>query len=111
MITSDDYNGVCVITLTSDLSGENCKLARQIVDQSIDAKHIVNFALDLERCPFIDSEGLQTLLWIKSRCDDLFGMMKVVKPDEHCRKIFEITRLDRRFDVENDLNVALKAMR
>ncbi|HEY0008757.1 MAG TPA: STAS domain-containing protein [Tepidisphaeraceae bacterium] len=111
MITSEDYNGVCVISVASDLSGENCKITRQIVDNSIDTKHVVNFALDLEKCPFIDSEGLQTLLWIKGRCDELFGMMKVVKLDEHCRKIFEITRLERRFDIENDLTVALKAMR
>ena len=111
MITSDDYNGVCVLSIATDLSGDHCAAAKAIVEKTIDDKQIVNFAIDLEKCPFIDSEGLETLLWIKTRCDELFGMMKLVKPDEHCRKIFEITRLDRRFDVEQDLTVALKAMR
>jgi anti-anti-sigma factor len=111
MITSDDYNGVCVLSVATDLAGDQCATAKAIVEKTIDDKQIVNFAIDLEKCPFIDSEGLETLLWIKTRCDELFGMMKLVKPDEHCRKIFEITRLDQRFDIEQDLTVALKAMR
>jgi anti-anti-sigma factor len=111
MITSDDYNGVCVLTLNGDFSGDDCRDARRIVEQTIDTKQIVNFAVDLDRCPFMDSEGLETLLWIKGKCDEMFGMMKVVNPDESCRKIFEITRLESRFDVERDLAHALKAMR
>ncbi|HEX8339350.1 MAG TPA: STAS domain-containing protein [Tepidisphaeraceae bacterium] len=111
MITSDEYNGVCVITVEADLAGEQSAAVRKAVEKTIDDRHIVSFAIDLQRCPFIDSEGLETLLWVKRRCDELFGMMKVVNPDEHCRKIFEITRLSSRFDIEQDLTVALKGMR
>jgi anti-anti-sigma factor len=111
MITSDEYNGVCVITVEADLASEQNAAVRQAVDKAIDDKQIVSFAVDLQKCPFIDSEGLETLLWVKRRCDELFGMMKVVNPDEHCRKIFEITRLVSRFDIEHDLAVALKGMR
>jgi anti-anti-sigma factor len=111
MITSDEYNGVCVLSVNGELVGDECRQARRLVELTIDQKQIVNFAVDLERCPFMDSDGLETLLWIKGKCDEMFGMMKVVKPDESCRKIFEITRLDARFDVETDLANALKAMR
>ena len=111
MITSDEYNGVCVINVGAELSGEVLDTTRKLVDKMIDDRHIVSFAVDIEKCPFIDSEGLETLLWIKRRSDELFGMMKVVNPDEHCRKIFEITRLDSRLDIEHDLAAALKGMR
>jgi anti-anti-sigma factor len=111
MITHDEYNGVCVVTVGAELAGEESAAARKLVEKTIDERHIVSFAFDLQNCPFIDSEGLETLLWVKRRCDELFGMMKVVNPDEHCRKIFEITRLDSRLDIEHDLAAALKGMR
>ena len=111
MITSDEYNGVCVLNIDGDLAGEGCAALRKLVETTIDLKQIVSFAVDLAKCPFIDSEGLQTLLWLKGRSDDLFGMMKVVGPDEHCRTIFAMTRLDARLDIEDDLTAALKGMR
>lgn len=111
MIKSDEYNGVCVLSITGELAGDECDAARKIVESEIDQKHIVNFAVDMERCDFVDSEGLEFMLWLKRKCDDLFGMMKVVAPDETCRKILQITRLDKRFDIESDLSFALKSMR
>lgn len=111
MIKTDEYNGVCVLSITGELAGDECDAARKIVEKQIDEKQIVNFALDMEQCNFVDSEGLEFMLWVKRKCDELFGMMKVVGPDETCRKIFQITRLDKRFDIENDLSFALKSMR
>lgn len=111
MISTEDYNGVCVLSVAGELVGEECAKVRKAVEESIDQHHVVNFAIDLEKCPYLDSEGLETVCWIKSKCDELFGMMKVVAPDENCRKIFEITRLDQRLELETDLPTALKAMR
>lgn len=111
MITVDQYNGVGVLTIEQEFTGDDAKKARTIVQDLIDKHQIANFAVDLEKCSTIDSDGLESLLWIKQRCDDLFGAFKVVNPDENCRKIFEITRLGHRFDIGADLTVALKAMR
>lgn len=111
MISTEDYNGVCVLSITGELSGDECAKVRKAVEDSIDQRHVVNFAVDLEKCAYLDSEGLETVCWIKGKCDELFGMMKVVTADENCRKIFEITRLDERLEIEADLTTALKAMR
>lgn len=111
MIRTDEYNGVCVLTVTSDFSADVCKVCRQIVEKQIDEKQIVNFALDMQSCDFIDSEGLETMLWLRRKCDDLFGMLKVVGLNDTCRKILEITRLDHHFDIDKDLSFALKSMR
>ncbi len=111
MIKTDEYNGVCVISVIGELTGDDCGTTRKTVETQIDTHHVVSFAIDLEQCTFIDSDGLETLLWVKRKCDELFGMMKVVKPDENCRKILQITRLESRFDVEADLSLALKGIR
>src|SRR5947207_2393989 len=110
-IKCDEYNQVCVLQPSGDLSGEVSEEARKKVEEEIDGKQIVDFVVDLEKCGFIDSEGLETLLWMKRKCEDLFGQIKLANLDENCRKILEITRLEHRFECHADLAGALKTMR
>jgi anti-anti-sigma factor len=109
-IQSQEYNQVCVLSVEGDLDEEQSKAIRKLVDDSIDQRHMVDFVIDLEKSPFVDSQGLETLLWIKRRTEDLFGTFKLVKLDENLRKILEMTRLEHRFECQPDLEAALKTM-
>jgi anti-anti-sigma factor len=106
----EDYNQVCVIAIDGDLSADNAALLRKTAEERVDQKQQVDFVVDLEKCEFMDSEGLETLLWLKRRCDDLFGQAKLVGVGDNCRKILEITRLEHRFEIQKDLAAALKMM-
>jgi anti-anti-sigma factor len=107
----DEYNNVCVISIGGDLAGAEPAVLRQHVEGTIDKKQLVDFVLDFERAGFIDSEGLETLLWLKRRCEDLFGQLKLANLDENVRKILEITRLQTRFHCQPDVAAALKTIR
>ena len=110
-IKFEDYGNVCVITLGGDLTSEASGEVRRQVDARVEQRRIVDFVIDCEKAGFIDSEGLETLLWLKRRSEDLFGQIKLVNLDENCRKILEITRLEPRFESHPDLDSALKTMR
>jgi hypothetical protein len=110
MITSDEYNGVCVITVEADLAGEQNAPAqggrqndRRQADREL-RRRPAEVPVHRQRGPRNAAVG-------EAAVRRVFGMMKVVNPDEHCRKIFEITRLVSRFDIEHDLAAALKGMR
>src|SRR5688500_15621867 len=107
----EDYNNVCVVSLDGDLVGDVNAAVRKAADERIDQKQVVDFVIDFEKAGFFDSEGLETLLWLKRRSEDLFGQLKLVNLDESCKKILEITRLEPRFECHNDLASALKTMR
>jgi anti-sigma B factor antagonist len=107
----EDYNQVCVASIEGDLSADASPLLRQTAEERIDRRQVVDFVVDLEKCPFIDSEGLEALLWIKRRAEDLFGQMKLCGLDDNCKKILEITRLAQRFECHDTLESALKTMR
>ena len=107
----EEYNGICVISVTGDLSADEPKALRDAAEQVMDVRHIVDLAIDLAGCDFIDSDGLEALLAIQRRCDEVFGQLKLVGLGETCRKIIEITRLDARFHCDTDLTSALKTMR
>jgi anti-anti-sigma factor len=111
MHKAEDYNNICVVTLDGDLSGDANESVRKLADERIDQRQIVDFVLDFEKSGFFDSEGLETLLWLKRRCEDLFGQLKLVNLDDNCKKILEITRLEHRFECHPDLPGALKTMR
>ena len=44
---------------------------------------------------FIDSEGLELLLWIKDYCGENNCQLRIAGLDENCAKILEVTRLDK----------------
>jgi anti-anti-sigma factor len=110
-VRCEEYGNVCVVTIEGDLAGENAASLRKGVDELVNARHLADFIADLEKCSFIDSEGLESLLWLKRRSEELFGQLKLVCLDENCRKILEITRLECRFECQQDLSGALKIMR
>lgn len=107
----EDYNNVCVISLDADFTADEVGVARKAFEDRIDKHQIVDFVFDFEKCGFVDSEGLELLLWMKRKCEDLFGQIKLATLDENVRKILEITRLEQRFECHKDLNAALKTMR
>jgi anti-anti-sigma factor len=110
-IKCEEYGNICVMALSGDFAGEVTQAARKAVEERIEQRQIVDYVIDFEKCPFIDSDGLETLLWIKHRCEDLFGQIKLAHLDENCRKILEMTRLEPRFEAHTDLPQALKTMR
>ncbi len=107
----EDYGNVCVVAPDQDFAGEIAQDLRKQAEERIENRRIIDFVIDFEKVDFIDSEGLETLLWLKRRCEDLFGQIKLVKLHENCRKILEITRLEHRFECHGELAAALKTMR
>jgi anti-sigma B factor antagonist len=110
-VKCEEYNQVCVMSLDGDFSGEQIEAARRSFEEKVDQKHITDFVLDFEKSGFMDSEGIELLLWMRRKCEDLFGQLKLVGLDENLRKILEITRLEQRFECHKDLTSALKTMR
>ena len=107
----DEYNNVCVLTPDADLAGAEPQHLRKVVEELVDHRQLIDFVVDCEKVGFIDSEGLEALLWMKRKAEDLFGQLKLANLDENCRKILEITRLEARFENCPDLATALKNMR
>jgi len=109
-IRCEDYDHVSVLTVTGEFSVDTVDAFRQQVDERLGRK-VRFFVVDLERTTFIDSKGLESLLWLQEQCDENLGQLRLCKPDDTCRKILNITRLDGRFDVFGDVTEAVKSMR
>ena len=71
-----------------------------------------DFVLNLEYLTFVDSAGLETLLWI---LDEACGARRPGPPGSSptptVGKILEISRLERRFNIHESIESAAKSLR
>lgn len=74
---------------------------RQKLNSLID-KGEKNFSLDFSKCTFIDSTGLGVLVSIYKKCKNINGSFKLYSINNaDVMKIFNMTRLDKVFEINN----------
>ena len=82
-----------------------------MVDESLKHGFVRDIVLDLEYLTFVDSAGLEALLWMIDEASERGGQLRLVKPDPTVGKILEISRLDRRFNIHQSIESAAKSLR
>jgi anti-sigma B factor antagonist len=66
------------------------------------------FVLDLDGVPFIDSAGLSALVRLFKRVRGQVGRLGLAALQPAVRRVFELTRLERAFEVYPDVAEALR---
>ncbi len=109
-IRCEDYDHVTVVGLSGEFNADAADTFRRSIEERLERK-VRFFVIDLEQITFIDSKGLEALVWVQEKCDEHLGQVRLCKPDDVCKKILQVTRLDGRFDVFADVTEAVKTMR
>ena len=109
-IRCDDYDHVSVLSVSGEFNAEATDAFRAQVETRLEKK-VRFFVVDLQQTTFMDSKGLETLVWVQEQCDERLGTVRLCNPDETCKKILQVTRLDSRFDMFADVAEAVKTMR
>jgi anti-anti-sigma factor len=107
-ITTQNYNDVTVIELQGELDNDIADGLKATVTETVGAQRR-RLILDMSNVNFIDSQGLELLLWIHQYCRQNRVQLKLAGLDENCRKILEITRLKDEFDCHAELAGAVRS--
>jgi anti-sigma B factor antagonist len=107
-IKTQDYNNVTVVELQGDFDGDFVELFQNTITDII-AKQKAGTVLDVSGVGFIDSKGLEKLLWARDYCNENKSELRLAGLDENCAKILEITRLENEFDHYAELAEAVKS--
>jgi len=108
-ISYQDKGPVTVLSLTGDLSVEEADRFQREALQRFD-QNVRDFVLDLESLDFIDSRGLETLLWLQEKCNELLGQIRLAGCPDHIYKVLEVTRLSSRFECHPDVDTAVNSL-
>ena len=103
-----DYNEVTVIELRGEIDGELAEPLRNAVTE-IAGNQRAGIVLDMSDVSFLDSQGLELLLWVRDYCRQNKIQLRLAGLDENCGKILEITRLQDEFDCHAELAKAVKS--
>lgn len=107
-IKTQDYNDVTVVELQGEFDREVIGSFKETITELI-SKSRTGIVFDMKNTEFIDSAGLEQLLWARDYCDENTCQLKLAGPDENCLKILEITRLQKEFDCYPELAEAVKS--
>ena len=107
-IRTQDYNDVTVVELQGDFDEEFVDLFQNTI-KTIVEKRKPGIVIDLSDVGFIDSRGLESLLWARDLCNDNICQLRLAGLDENCVKILEVTRLMNGFDRYAELAEAVKS--
>jgi len=103
-----NYNDVTVVELRGDVDNEDVEPLRSAITEII-AGQRVGIVLNLSDVDFIDSQGLELLLWVRDYCRQNRVPLRLAGLAENCTKILEITRLQDEFDCHAELAEAVKS--
>jgi anti-sigma B factor antagonist len=109
-VRCEDYDHVTVMGISGEFNADATDAFKSQVEERL-ARKVRFFVIDLQQTTFLDSKGLETLVWVQEQCDERLGTVRLCNPDETCRKILQVTRLDNRFDVFANVAEAVKTMR
>ena len=75
-IAYEDKGPVTVLSIRGDLSLDETDRFQRETLQRMD-QQVRDFVLDLESLDFIDSRGLESLLWLQDKCNELLGQVRL----------------------------------
>ncbi|MCK5226440.1 MAG: STAS domain-containing protein [Planctomycetes bacterium] len=107
-IKTQDYDDVTVVELQGELDSEFAEMFQNTVMNVVSANKR-GIVLDMSEVGFIDSEGLEKMLWLRDYCNENNCEIRLAGLDENCEKILEITQLEKEFDNYAELTQAVKS--
>ncbi len=108
-ITTKEHNELMVLSLRGELTlDEVDQFRKAVVDRLHDKAR--DFVLDLSQVQFIDSLGLESLVWLQDQCLERLGQIRLAGCSDNIKTILRITRLDDRFEVHEHADDAIRSL-
>ncbi len=108
--TSAQVNDVTIFFFSGRLDAYTAPLARQQLFAAIEQGH-QRLVVDLGQVTLIDSAGLATLVAGMKRARQQQGDLRLVGLQAGVRIVFELTRLDRAFEILDNTESAVASFR
>ncbi len=107
-LKTQDYSDVTVVELHGDLDTDVVELFQSAMTDIV-TKRKTGIVLDMGGVGFIDSQGLEQLLWTRDYCNENMRELRLAGLDENCARILEITRLANEFACYAELAEAVRS--
>jgi len=107
-IKIDQKNNVWVCRMNGEIDINTAPQIKKVFDKMLSEKRekiLINF----EEVSYVDSSGLATLVEMLKNIRSYGGKLKLSSLSSKIRSLFEITKLEKLFDISNDEEEALRS--
>ncbi|QQE13272.1 STAS domain-containing protein [Planctomycetota bacterium] len=108
-LSCESQDHVAIISINGDLIASVCDNLRQETIKQVELR-LQDIVLDCNSLHYIDSVGLETLVWLQDYLAEHLGELKFINCSEQLITIFEMTRLKLRFECVESLQVAIGSL-
>lgn len=102
-------DNLAVLNIAGEMTGDDGERLRKDVSERLDQR-VRDFVLDMSKLEFIDSRGLEALLWVQGRCNEELGQLRLAGLDQNVSQILNMTRLASRFTQRSDVEDAISSL-
>ena len=108
-LDTKDEGRVTILSIRGDLAGEDadtfCKAATARFDRSTH-----DFVLDMEAMDYIDSRGIEAMLWLKDEAEQRLGQVRLAGVNQTLAEALRLTRLNKKFDTHASVEEAIRSL-
>lgn len=108
-LTHESQDRLTVIRLEGSMTHDALGPFKELVVKCL-SEQACDFVLDASDLEYIDSKGLESLLWLKEVAHEQLGQIRLVDATEQVREILELTRLTSEFEWANDTQEAIASL-
>ena len=109
MNVQEEITRIVTITITTRLDAFSAPEFRAQM-QALFAQGVRHLVIDLSQTPFLDSAGIAVLVSALKQCRQRGGDVRLVSPQfEPVKRIFELTKFDRVFELKASAQEAIAA--
>ncbi len=105
---ADTYGSMTVLTASPVLTKGEADQFRAVADEQV-RSGVRWFILDLAKLTYLDSRGLEELLWFQDEVEAKGGCVKVAGLKGNCQRTFEMVRFDKKFEVFESVHDAVRS--
>ena len=109
-IHSEVNKGCTVLSLKGELTEDEVDDFRKKVLEQMDEK-ARDFVLDMTNVSFVDSKGLESLLWLQEQCIEHLGQVRLASCADNVNTILRITRLNEAIATCNSIQEAVDSLK
>ena len=107
-INMEDKGGISIFRMSGDIDINTSPDVKKSFDKAVKEKK-EKVVINLKQVGYVDSSGLATLVEILKNLRSYGGKLKLASLSDKVRGLFEITKLDKLFDIAEDEDAAVNS--
>ena len=107
-INVEGFGQAALLIVKGEMTADDVASLRKTTDHQLENEDVVDLVLDMQEAPFVDSAVWEFLLDLQDELAERMGQVKLARCDENVRKIVEMTRLDREFELFDAVEPAVR---